>query len=475
MDDTRTAQPIVISSIHDVFEIVNRSGRGTKSTHWLLVATMMSFAVESYDIGGFAVAVPSLRAAFHLSPVQTGNLTAIVGIAAVISSIAGGYFVDKIGRLKLFVLDMLCFFVAAIVGAFAPTIGVLMAVRFLMGIGIGLDVPAAMTFIAEYTSGERRRTVANRYIIWIYYLQIGAYFLAVGLLKFGVGDDLWRWIIGLGAIPSLAVIILRYYHMEESAVWLACQGNLQGAADVLRRTLGIDVVVAPGAVARRRSFAFGDLFRKPFLRRTISCGSINFVQSLVYFSVLFYLPTVASGLFGQNYITALLGIGVIQIFGLLGGFASSAMAGRIGLRWETIIGYAVEMVILLVLGYGATVFSPITGALLIGIFLFFHTFGPGQTGVSMSALSYPTELRGQGTGFSYGIGRVGAVLGFYIFPLILAAVGLGTTLQILSLIPLGGLVVVALINWDPVGTESETAGLDRFDQPTTQGLPVSDG
>ena len=457
MSQAVPGRPIVIRSIHDVFEIVNHSGRGTRSTHWLLVATMLSFAVESYDIGGFAVAVPSLKQYFGLSPVQLGNLTAIVGIAAFLAAVIGGYYVDRIGRLKLFVVDMVCFFVAAIVGAFAPNVWVLMAVRFLMGIGIGLDVPAAMTFIAEYTSGERKRTVANKYIIWIYYLQVGVYFLALLLLKLGVGDELWRWIIGLGAVPSFAVIALRYFHMEESAIWLACQGNLEGAAVVLRKTMNVDVVVAADAVVHRRRFGYGDLFRAPFLRRTISCGSINFIQSVVYFSVLFYLPVVASGLFGQNYIYALLGIGIIQLFGLAGGFASSAFANRVGLRRETMIGYAVEVVILLTIGTGVAYLSPYVGALLVGVFLFFHTFGPGQTGVSMAALSYPTEIRGQGTGFSYGIGRLGAVAGFYIFPLVLAAVGLGHTLQILALTPLIGFIVVAVINWDPTGSEAETA------------------
>jgi putative MFS transporter len=469
------APKLVIRSIHDVFEAVNNSGKGTRSVHWLLVATMLSFAVESYDIGGFAVAVPSLKAAFGLSPVQVGNLTAIVGIAAFLAAVIGGYFVDRIGRLKLFVVDMVCFFIAAILGAVAPDIWTLMAVRFLMGIGIGLDVPAAMTFIAEYTSGERKRPVANKYIIWIYYLQVGVYFLAVALLQLGAGNDLWRWIIGLGAVPALVVIVLRYYHMEESAIWLACQGNLHGAAAVLRKTLGIEVEVAADAINHRRRFGYGDLFRRPFLRRTISCSSINFVQSLVYFSVLFYLPTVASGLFGQNYVYALIGIGMIQLFGLAGGFASSFFANRVGLRGETMIGYAVEVVLLLVLGAGATWFSPVAGAFLIGVFLFFHTFGPGQTGVSMAALSFPTEIRGQGTGFSYGIGRLGAVAGFYIFPLILSAYGLGTTLQLLAVTPLFGLVVVALIDWDPTGSEADTtdlAGSDTTAHPVLRTNPA---
>lgn len=451
--------PVVIRTIHDVFHIVNKSGRGTRAIHLLLIATMLSFAVEAYDIGGFAIAVPSLKNAFHLTPLQVGDLTAIVGIAAFLGAAVGGYFVDRIGRLKLFLVDMLCFFVAAIIGAFAPNVATLMVMRFLMGIGIGLDVPAAMTFIVEYTSAERKRPVANKYIVWIYYLQTGAFFLAAFLLWLGAGSNLWRWMVGLGAVPSLAVIVLRYMYMEESALWLACNGDLEQAAAVLRRTLKIDILVEAAPAARRR-FSYGDLFKKPFLKRTISCTSINFFQSLVYFSVLFYLPVIADALFKNHFIIALLGIGVIQIFGLLGGFASSAFANKVGLRWETIIGYAVEVALLLFLGATEGRLPALVGAALVAVFIFAHTFGPAQTGVSMSALSYPTELRGQGTGFSYGIGRLGAVVGFYVFPLVLAAVGLGSTLQILAIVPLLGLITVALIAWDPTGVEAETLGIE---------------
>jgi MFS transporter, putative metabolite transport protein len=446
---------VVINSVRDVFKIVNTSGKGTRNTHWILVATLLSFAVESYDIGGFAVAVPSLKRSFGLSPIQVGNLTAIVGISAFLAAVIGGYYADRVGRLKLFIVDMVCFLLAAVIGAFAPNIWVLMFARFLMGVGIGMDVPAAMTFIAECTSRERKRTVANKYIVWVYYLQVGVYFLALFLLKLGAGDNLWRWIIGLGAIPASVVILMRYFHMQESAIWLACQGNLHEAANVLTKTVGVNVVVAHNAVVHRRKFAYGALFRQPLLIRTVSCGSINFFQSLVYFSVVFYLPVVATGLFGHDYVYALAGIGIIQIFGLFGGMTSSALANRLGLRWETIVGYAVEVILLLFLGYGATWLSPITGAFLIGVFIFFHTFGPGQTGVSMSALSYPTELRGQGTGLSYGVGRFGAVIGFYIFPLALSAYGLGHTLEMLAVIPFLGLVVISLISWDPSGTEAE--------------------
>ena len=73
--------------------------------------------------------------------------------------------------------------------------------------------------------------------------------------------------------------------------------------------------------------------------------------------------------------------------------------------------------------------------------------------MTMATLSYPTSIRGSGTGWAQGILRVGSLLGFYFFPLVLAAVGLGKTLLILSIVPLIMLVSVLIIEWDPVGKD----------------------
>jgi CHASE2 domain-containing sensor protein len=73
----------------------------------------------------------------------------------------------------------------------------------------------------------------------------------------------------------------------------------------------------------------------------------------------------------------------------------------------------------------------------------------------MAALSYPTRLRGTGTGWAESMSRVGSILGFYIFPLLLASLGLAGTMGWLTLIPAVGLVAVVMIKWNPLGAEVE--------------------
>jgi MFS transporter, putative metabolite transport protein len=94
-------------------------------------------------------------------------------------------------------------------------------------------------------------------------------------------------------------------------------------------------------------------------------------------------------------------------------------------------------------------------ALLIGIFIFGHSFGPGSQGMTMATLSYPTQFRGVGSGWGQTMVRVGSILGFYVFPLVLAAVGLTRTLLFLTIVPVIGLVALLLIRWEPIGQDVE--------------------
>lgn len=107
------------------------------------------------------------------------------------------------------------------------------------------------------------------------------------------------------------------------------------------------------------------------------------------------------------------------------------------------------------LAFGSELISVWISTALVALFILGHSFGPGAQGKTMAALSYPTRLRGTGTGWAESMSRVGSILGFYIFPLLVASVGLGGTMGWLTLIPAVGLVAVLLIKWNPLTTEVE--------------------
>src|SRR5208282_5126096 len=96
------------------------------------------------------------------------------------------------------------------------------------------------------------------------------------------------------------------------------------------------------------------------------------------------------------------------------------------------------------------------------LFIFGHSLGPGSQGMTMAALSFPTRIRGIGTGWGQSMVRIGSILGFYFFPLVLAAVGLQSMMLYLAVLPLLRLIGVLSIRWEPVGqTVDETDLLER--------------
>jgi predicted MFS family arabinose efflux permease len=124
--------------------------------------------------------------------------------------------------------------------------------------------------------------------------------------------------------------------------------------------------------------------------------------------------------------------------------------------WKlAVIGCSIAAASLVVTGLTEGSTSGYVQALLLGIFIFGHSFGPGSQGKTMAAMSYPTAFRGVGTGWAEAMSRVGSIIGFYVFPLVLAVAGLSQTLLYLALIPLVMLVSLLLIRWDPVGQDVE--------------------
>ena len=70
-------------------------------------------------------------------------------------------------------------------------------------------------------------------------------------------------------------------------------------------------------------------------------------------------------------------------------------------------------------------------------------------------MSYPTDIRGIGTGWAQGMIRLGTIIGFYFFPVLLAALGINRMMLFLALAPLLGLVALMAIPWEPVGANVE--------------------
>ena len=468
---------VTLRDHRDIIDLINRGViKGGNSFLIVLIALGGTF-IDAYDFSSLGIGAVQLKSQFNLSAFQLGSITASMAFGALVGAMVGGYYVDKIGRLRMFLLDLLFFVVAAIGAATAGSLPVLIFFRVLMGVGVGLDFPVALSFIAEYTAMAGKGTrVAYWQPAW-FCASTAVFLLVIPMYYLGAGENLWRWAVGFGAIPALIVLILRFMYMQESPMWAAFQGDLPEAARILERSYGVKVTVAPGSERKRPSLAklysfknYAKIWSKPYRQRTILTAIICACQSLEYYALAFYLPTVAIIIFGKGLITAVLGSAFVNVWGIPGGFLGAWLVPRIGLRKLTIAGAIVVIVSLILIGTTRSFLPPLAALGLLCIFLFGHSSAQGQTGMTMAALSYPTSIRGAGTGFNQGILRIGSILGFYFFPLLLARMGLGPTVLILAIVPLTILIACLAINWDPIGRDIDSEdfvepGVERVGKP----------
>jgi MFS transporter, putative metabolite transport protein len=451
-------QPIILRSRQDVVDLVNKGAIG-QTRFWIVLIAIGGTFIDAYDMTSLGIGAIQLREEFNLTAGELGTITASMAIGALFGALFGGYYVDKVGRLRMFLLDLFFFVISAIGAALAPNYYVLIIFRVLMGIGVGLDFPVALSFVAEYTATAGKAKYINLWAPTWFVATMSGFLAILPFYLAGAGPNLWRWAVGLGAVPALVVLALRYLYMEESPLWAAHQ-SLDEAARVLRRMYGLDVVVAPDAeppTALAQSYSLQNylkIFSPAYQLRTMLVGSITLLMAVQYYAVAFYIPVISASLFGDSLLQVIFASLFFNMFGLAAGLVLVFWAStRIGSRSLVLIGFAGAMMALFIFGIGYERLPLGAVFLTLGAFLFFHVIGPGIQGMTMATLSYPTSIRGAGTGWAQATTRVGTTIGFFFFPLVREHFGLGATLLLLTIVPLAGLVTTLLIRWEPVGAD----------------------
>ncbi len=118
--------------------------------------------------------------------------------------------------------DMFFFVISAIAAGLAPNVWVLIGARFLMGIGVGIDLPVAMSYLAEFSRFAGKGNKAARLAAWcpMWYAASTVCFLIIFGLYFLLPQEhldwLWRASLLFGAVPALLIIAVRSRFMNES-------------------------------------------------------------------------------------------------------------------------------------------------------------------------------------------------------------------------------------------------------------------
>lgn len=461
---TGSSRELRIASSADVRTFIETTDCRTQRYRWLILLSFAGVAFEAYFFGASSAGLGQITEEMHLTPFQVAMFSTVGNLVNLLIGLGTGWLADRVGRVRLIVLAKLVAAIGAVMMTLAASYDLLLAGRAVSGIAFGLDFGVAMAFIAEYLSKSRRGWITMWQGQW-YVATTLALLVSLIAYQLGAANDAWRWAMGLTVVLALVLLVLQALILAESPLWLARTGQLERAAASLRTVYGVPVHVVPApaaAVARptqpgapSRSDAWAGLFKAPYGARTILSTTDNLTQALQYFGIGFYLPVISLQLFGHGFSLATVGAIVFNLFGIVGGFSGIWLAHRFGIRRMAMIGFAVVLVTLVVLGVFFATLPVALGFAIPALFILFHSAGPGAAALTMPALAYRSELRAQGTQLTNVMGSLGGSIGLFVFPLVQNGLGVSGAILVFAAAPLIGLLTCLAIPWEPMDTEPD--------------------
>ncbi|MGO3289964.1 MFS transporter [Brachybacterium sp. AOP42-C2-15] len=429
----------------------------------LLGASGIGWALDAMDVGLISFVIAALSVHWELSKAD-GSLIASAGFAGMaIGASVGGLLADRIGRRSVFALTLLVYGLATGASALAMGVGALIVLRFVVGLGLGAELPVASTLMSEFAPARIR----GRVIVWLEAFWALGWILAavIGTFVAASGPTGWRWALAIGLVPAAYSLVVRL-GMPESVRFLEQKGRHQEAEQVVRsfesaagidaptdeadgvdgqggaaraddavradsavRANGADVSDAPvaarvaadevGAIPAADTVdASAGIWSKPLRARTAGLWAVWFCINLAYYGAFIWIPTllVDRGFTLTQSFTFTLIITLAQI----PGYAAAAwLIEVLGRRWTLTVFLSGSALAAIGYGLADTEWTIIAA----GCALSFFNLGAWGALYAIGPELYPTRVRGTGTGAAAAFGRIASMLAPFLVPVLLVAGG----------------------------------------------------
>ena len=200
--------------------------------YWALTSALAGF-IFGFDTVVISGAEQRIQELWGLSAGVHGLAMSMALWGTVLGALIGGWPTDRFGRKKTLLWIGVLYFVSAIGSAFAPEINTFIIARFIGGVGIGISTIAAPLYISEIAPAKRRGQLTGMFQFNIVFGILVA-FLSNYLLG-GIGENAWRWMLGVEAIPALAYTLM-CFGIPESPRWLiGVKRDRLGGLEILRK------------------------------------------------------------------------------------------------------------------------------------------------------------------------------------------------------------------------------------------------
>jgi MFS family permease len=418
----------------------------------------MGFFTDAYDLFVIGIASTLITKQWNLSSGQLALLNSTMLAAAFVGALVFGRFADTAGRKRVYWIVAAIMVTAAIGSALSPSYWVLIAFRFLLGFGVGGDYPVSAVLMSEYANRkDRGKLVGMVFGTQALGLIVGP-LIALALLGAGAGNDVaWRTMLALGAVPAAAVIYLRRKMPESPRYQIQVQGQAERAASQLSQFTSGQVsgqaADGPGTATGLRAF----LTSRRWLILLAGTAGTWFLLDYAYYGNTISTPQILSLISPHASTTAkiALQLAIFTVAAVPGYILAIAWMDRIGHRRLQLVGFAMMGLCFLIIAVVPGMTTTVAPFLLVyGISYFFTEFGPNMTTFVMPSEIYPVAMRATGHGISAGVGKLGAFIGVFLFPLLQTGLGLRGTLLLTAGVSAAGLALTLVLP-EPAGRSLE--------------------
>ena len=401
----------------------------------LLLVTGLGWLFDSMDTGLIAFILPVLAKEWGLAPGQMGLIGSIGLIGMALGAVVSGTIADRIGRKKVFTITVLLYSIASAFCALSWNYQSLLVFRFLVGFGLGGELPVAATLVSEYAPSR----VRGRFIVLLESFWGLGWIAAACIAYFLIPLYGWRMAFLIGALPALYVCLIRM-HMPESVRYLLAHGRVGEARQIvvsLERQLHVPVapfVSEKETVPVVAKASFRELWKKPFASRTIMLWLVWFGINFSYYGIFMWLPSLV---FQQGFtvVKTFEYVLIMTLAQLPGYYCAAWLVDKIGRKYTLSAFLLFSGVASYFFGHASTA----AALMMWGSVMSFFNLGAWGVLYTYTPEQYPTAIRALGSGWAAGFGRfggmaapmmVGALLArsfgfasvFYMFALVFAAV-----------------------------------------------------
>lgn len=372
-----------------------------RRTFW---ASFGGWALDALDVQMFALAIPALISAFHITKADAGLLGSITLFFGAIGGWLGGALGDRFGRVRALQITIATFALATFASAFAMSYSQLVALKAIQGLGFGAEWACGAVLMAEIIRPEHRGAALGAVqSAW----AVGwgaAVILSAVVFIYAPADIGWRILFALGLLPALLILYVRRGLKEPAQV-----GKAEAAPPLLATVAGI--------------------FKPDVLRSTLIGGLFGIGAHGGYAALTTFLPTFLREARHLSVLGSSAYLAVIIVAFFCGCVVSGYFSDRFGRRANAAFFAATCVATVLIY-----IFAPLSNAemLVLGFPLGFFSAGIPASMAALFSELYPAGVHGTGVGFCYNFGRVVSAAFPFLVGFLSDRIGLGPAIGIVA-------------------------------------------